>query len=333
MKEISIAFTDFWPSFNPQDNFIINLLRKEYSVNVVDAEDAPDILFYSFFGHPPRHFLAPFGTIKVYYTGENDIPNFNICDYAISFHQLHFGRRHFRLPIYTLYPAFDILRKGTYDKRDENEMQGFCSALISNSEISDPYRLKFLDILNSYKQVASGGLYANNVGGRVADKHSFIKRYKFNVAFENSLVDGYTTEKLIEALAARTLPLYWGNPNAAHDINPKCFINIHDFSSPEAALEYIKEVDNDEGLYNQYFTENPLKNSPCLNWESELSEFLSYIVENRNIYRTQYGGMGKIYAETQLKQRLYNVTDLRRTINGIERAERFKNKLLSYFRR
>lgn len=68
------------------------------------------------------------------------------------------------------------------------------------------------EALKKYKKVNSGGRYLNNIGRAVVDKIQFESRHKFSICFENSSYPGYTTEKIIEAFAAKTIPIYWGNP-------------------------------------------------------------------------------------------------------------------------
>ena len=79
-------------------------------------------------------------------------------------------------------------------------LQKFCSMVVSNAQVSNPIRERFFRLLSEYKQVDSGGRLWNNVGGPVADKQKFIGGYKFNIAFENSAVLGYTTEKIMDAI-------------------------------------------------------------------------------------------------------------------------------------
>ena len=46
--------------------------------------------------------------------------------------------------------------------------------------------------------------------------------------------------------------IYWGDPKVSQDINPDCFINIHDYKSFDEAINYIKKVDNSVELQKQY---------------------------------------------------------------------------------
>jgi hypothetical protein len=52
---------------------------------------------------------------------------------------------------------------------------------------------------------------------------------------------------------------------AITDFNEKAFINVKDFATFDDVIEYIKEVDDNEDLYNQYLNQpvfNNLVNYP-----------------------------------------------------------------------
>ena len=93
MVQLKIFFTDFWPTFQMEDNFIVSALQDRYTV-CIDPEH-PDYVFYSAFG--AKHFRYP-EAVKIYYTGENDVPDFNLCDYGIASAFMDFEDRYFRLP-------------------------------------------------------------------------------------------------------------------------------------------------------------------------------------------------------------------------------------------
>lgn len=78
------------------------------------------------------------------------------------------------------------------------------------------------------------------------------RAFKFVLAFENASALGYITEKLFCALLGRAVPIYWGDPLIAEILDPRCFINAHDFASPDALIDYVLEVERDEARYRQY---------------------------------------------------------------------------------
>lgn len=168
------------------------------------------------------------------------------------------------------------------------EKRDFCSVVISNNLFTSPERFEYWDKISQYKMVASGGELGNNVGGPIADKFEFLSRYKFNLAFENSVVDGYTTEKITDAIYAATVPIYWGNRQVSKDFNPDVFININDFPSIEAAIDHIRRVDEDDELYLRYLRANPLVGNPMLDWEDRFLKFILPAIEGKK-HLTQYG--------------------------------------------
>lgn len=109
----------------------------------------------------------------------------------------------------------------------------FCAFVYSNK---CPYREAFFDALARYKRVDSPGRARNNMPSIDAvpgeknwhTKIEFLRHYKFVIAFENSSLPGYHTEKLIHAIEADSIPVYWGDPEIGKSYNAKRFINAHD---------------------------------------------------------------------------------------------------------
>ena len=89
----------------------------------------------------------------------------------------------------------------------------------------------------------------NNIGGPVKDKMTFLREYKFNIAFENSVSPGYTTEKIIDVYAAQTLPIYYGNPTVETDFCLDSMVRVKDEADIECAIEEIIRLDNDDDAY------------------------------------------------------------------------------------
>ena len=83
------------------------------------------------------------------------------------------------------------------------------------------------------------------------------KPYRFSIAFENNIVDGYITEKIINSFLAGCIPIYDGTDDIYKYFNRKSFINATDFDSIEKLAEYVIKVDNDPELYNKYVQEIP----------------------------------------------------------------------------
>ncbi|OAJ34954.1 Glycosyltransferase family 10 (fucosyltransferase) [Piscirickettsiaceae bacterium NZ-RLO1] len=273
MIVVKIDFDGFWLNFNKYDNIFIHLLRKRFEV-VVD-EKKPDFIFYSCF-QPDYSRDA----IKIFYTGENCRVDFNRFDYGIGYDYLSFGDRYMRWPLYRLYGSLfdDVLTKVKDPEQILAVKTGFCTFVYTNAHYADPIRELFFKRLSEYKGVASGGRAFNNVGGPVNDKMAFIRDYKFNIAFENAEAPGYTTEKLVEAMAAETLPIYWGNPCVEKEFNLKSFIQLKSEKDIDKVIEKIVKIDQNDDLYIDMMSEKWVdseKENHVL--ESELLDFFENI--------------------------------------------------------
>lgn len=245
-KKIKIDFVDFWPDLVKEKNYFTDILEKYYDVEI---SPDPDYLFCSYFDN--RH-LAFRSCVKIYFIGENMVPDFNLYDYAMGFHNISFEDRYLRLPLYALYKEdYELVRnKHTFSDEYYLSKKGFCNCVISNPyPFADKKRERMYKALSGYKTVASGGRWMNNTGGPVKDKIAFEKDYRFTLAFENSSSPGYTTEKIFEAFAGDTIPIYWGNPGIAREFNPGSFINCHDYPNMSSVVERVREIDSNEELF------------------------------------------------------------------------------------
>lgn len=303
MKEIKIQFTDIpESSFDRENNWIINTLREKYTV-VISEE--PEFLFYSVFGYTHMNYL---NCVKIFFTGEVSVPNFNECDYALSFNYLTLGDRHFR----------GVVGDGVADtisniKRniqirdnitDDMSHRKFCNFVYSQDTVGEGaiLRKSFCQKLMEYKHIDCPGLVLNNmpVGaieprwkssqysiGNVNSnwndgKIAFLENYKFTIAFENVRAVGYTTEKLIHPFMAKSVPIYWGNPSVIQDFNPRAFINCNDYPSLDDVIKRIIALDQDDTQYLEMLRQSPMANTYDFDAEIHVKEFLFKIVERGN---------------------------------------------------
>jgi hypothetical protein len=72
-------------------------------------------------------------------------------------------------------------------------------------------------------RLQAAGIPAEVMGGGYrpfAAKAEGLARYRFSVVIENCRQRGYFTEKLIDAILCRTIPIYWGAPDIAEHFDP-----------------------------------------------------------------------------------------------------------------
>ncbi|MBP3197571.1 MAG: hypothetical protein J6N21_11275 [Butyrivibrio sp.] len=264
MRKIEIGFVDFFKGFDPYNNIIYRLLKKNYEVEVIDVTNKDErsrvkYLFFSAFGNDYLNFSC----VRIFVTGENLFPNYNLCDYAIGFEHMDFEDRYIRFPIY-LWDRYasDYIRMA--DDRlsiigDSPENRKFCAIVVSNDNFADPMRENFFRELSNYKRVDSGGQAFNNIGlsGGVKDKNEFLAGYKFSIAFENTSYSGYCTEKLMQAFSAGTVPIYWGDKRAKEVFDENAYIDCTG-QSIEQAIKKVQDIDQNDELYNKMLKTYPL---------------------------------------------------------------------------
>lgn len=295
MKRLKLGFTD---TFDSIENFFISILSKKY--DVVRDDVNPDYLIFSDrnFGNNNVNFDNK-KCIKIFFTGENERPWNYRCHYSISFDHDNMGDRNFRLPLYIVYDHDnhfrDVPNTSTISRSisDLNNHKTFCSFVVKNGGCKK--RNEWFHKLNAYKGVASGGPLFNNIGyilsrGKdgIKAKIDFLNQSKFNLCFENSSYPGYTTEKIYEALCAKTIPIYWGSPTIECDFNPKAFINWHDYQDDVLFFDAIKRVDEDMDLYKEMYMQPMFADGKKKNKFFDMDIFLNWF--DKNVYKGVING-------------------------------------------
>lgn len=270
----------------------------------------PIIVFFSNYGYENLRFNS---CIKIQFVGENMVPDFNLADYALGFHHLEFGDRYLRLPLYIIYGEYfiknglDKVRANILPTKQELLNRKFCNFVYSNSITADPIRKEFFEKLSRYKKVDSGGKYLNNIGQPVVKKIDFIKDYKFTIAFENSICEGYTTEKIFEPFVMNSIPIYYGNPLVDKDFNTESFIWLKSQDNMKEVIEEIIRLDLDDDAYMEKISKpkfTPLNTDHI--WEESLRYFFEHIFIKSDVLlkRAPLFGFNQFHQE-ELKQMNY----------------------------
>ncbi|MFH1520278.1 MAG: glycosyltransferase family 10 [Candidatus Micrarchaeota archaeon] len=74
-------------------------------------------------------------------------------------------------------------------------------------------------------------------------KKGLLQKYKFTIAYENCITNGYISEKILEAMLYGTVPIYSGDPNIEKRIPKDCFIDKRDFKNYESLYRFISSMD------------------------------------------------------------------------------------------
>ena len=264
------------------------------------SPNAPDYLIASEHVYIDRRInmefkkVYPLAKVVILHAGEAISPDFNLFDYAVGFDgNLNNGDRFVQLPPpYIMFRGFLPQQYNEISCEDEaldllKEKKGFCNFLYSNW-MAHPNRDRLFYILSSYKRVDSLGRHLNNVGvkgtgfsGHALDCIKLKSPYKFSIACENATYLGYTSEKLLTSLAAHTVPIYWGDPEIARNVNPECFINCNNFDSLEEVIDAVRKIDEDDALW-AHMVAAPWRTQQQISYHEE--RFCKYVAFFENIF-------------------------------------------------
>jgi hypothetical protein len=267
---MNIAFLDFWGSFDPNNNFFIYLFRQiKDNVIITDASNA-DVIIFSCFGDSNKRYNH---CKKVFFTGENIRPDFNYCNYSLTFDFDEYGGRNIRLPLWLLYiDWFNVKGYGDpktliplsfINKYIKKEKTKFCASVFSK-----PISLRFdaINKIQSYKSVdCYGKIHQNHLPDGEDVKLDILSNYKFSICFENSAYPGYFTEKILHAKIAGNIPLYYSDKSFSQDFNENCCLNLINYKNLDHFLDHIKQIDNDDQKYLNILNEPLFKNEINLN--------------------------------------------------------------------
>ena len=154
-------------------------------------------------------------------------------------------------------------RKKDYYIIKNNTRIYFCAYMYSYDL---QYRVDLYNFISKYKKIDALGKSCSNIeetdrfvyNDQITYNDIAIEKYlkyKFVLALENTICDGYITEKIINPILANSIPIYAGPKDVFEIINKKRVIYVYDFNNYTELLDYIIKVDNDDNLYNSIISE------------------------------------------------------------------------------
>ena len=131
------------------------------------------------------------------------------------------------------------------------------TVLFRSAAVDHSGRTDLLVQLFRYMKIDSYGRFMHtreldgpDLGNRT--KFATIARYRFSLAFENSVAPDYVTEKLFEPLLLGTVPVYLGAPNAAEFMPEHSYVDAGAFPSAKVLAEHLNRLAVDGEAYAAY---------------------------------------------------------------------------------
>lgn len=253
MQQLKIAYADFWPEWT-DENFIEPIIKKHF--NVIVDQNNPDVVFHSLFGGFKES--SKYNCKKIQFIGENSRPHPG-SHFSISFDP--HSDKNYQLPLWQVFILKNPkLKERLFNRINHSKFSRFASFIVSNP--NNFLRNSAFHELSQYKLVHSYGRYLTNDRllidysqgkyWRDAKDAFFVANpHKFMFAFENNAYPYYTTEKLMDAFLAGSIPIYWGDPKVKEVFNEKAFIN----AQKEDWKEQVKKLDKDDTVFQDMYNE------------------------------------------------------------------------------
>ena len=262
-KLLRICYVDMLPDFILQKDEVYKILLENWDLRV--DNEHPDLLIYSSNGYEHMRYHKP---TMLFVTGENIFPNFNHCDYSLSFVRDDFKNKNFYSPL------TDCTMVMPMPDEQLALSRSFACFVASQDTVGRGAALRrdFTHyLMTQYKHVDCPGKILHNVDTEALPKRcdtqwrkgkiDLLSNYKFNIAFENSNTDGYITEKLTDPFQACTVPIYWGGAGNIAPFPREAMIYANDYESFDALIARIRQIDENDDLYLSMLHANPLYNS------------------------------------------------------------------------
>ena len=128
--------------------------------------------------------------------------------------------------------------------------------MVSRCNRVSTVRSEYVRELTKYIQVDIYGACGNYSCPKFEEKacmELLEEKYKFYLAFENSICDDYITEKSFRTLGYNLVPVVMGGGNYTRDLPPHSFIDTKEFSSPRHLAQYLHYLSRTPTKYLEYF--------------------------------------------------------------------------------
>lgn len=180
--------------------------------------------------------------------------------------RLEAGLRHLHIPPWVHFLLGDGRRVEVVTPVDA-ERPHFCNFIVTNGGCRTRNAM-FLE-LDRRRPVHSLGNFLPNhhddrLSGRWTDdwhrsKLDVMGEYRFTLAFENSSRPGYTSEKLIDAWLAGSVPVYWGDPEVTRDFPTDGMLVLSPGATVADLAEQVLAIDDDPDRYRMLQEANPFR--------------------------------------------------------------------------
>lgn len=220
---------------------------------------------------------SPWAERSIWYTGENVRPPHAPWHATWSFDADSMLSRNYTFPLwFLLFPELVGLPSGTMSPENRSGLPLSLASATSSRSIDTGRRPKFacafignpeptrLWAISALRQIGEVDVFGPSVGKVVTRKWEVASEYRFMICFENSVTPGYVTEKVFDAWACATVPIWNGIDRDAY-LNPSAMLNLADLGgSMDVLLDRVASIEADPTRVSQMASAPILTRRPTL---------------------------------------------------------------------
>lgn len=133
---------------------------------------------------------------------------------------------------------------GVWNRESDTSQKEFQVSYLTSSKTGchgHRYRLSIFHVLDDFKCAAP--ITKHMSPPWLSDKRDLLVPFQFSIVMENAIHDGYFTEKVLDAFATKTIPIYWGAPNIDKFFNKDGILSFSGTQDLTDILSSLKPTD------------------------------------------------------------------------------------------
>lgn len=279
---LSVRYKNFWPGFEFEDHLIKHIFEAEKrDLTILGPFERRGLLDRSLrgFGLEKISFFSG-NKADFFVTGENRPPDFVRARKQIGFWRSYKQRADvFRFPYWMWYVdwpeienqpkylrygmrlSIDRLMRPISATYSADQLSNRLNrAILFSQHLLEPRRRLFRLTDDTIGCDGFGGAFGND--NRQQPKMPAMENYRFSLCPENSIGDGYITEKIPESFHSGCIPITWARPeDISEDFNAGAIVNLFGLNNLDVN-ETLREVAGRGSVYSRLISEPLLLRKP-----------------------------------------------------------------------
>lgn len=249
IKSVFVSYIDWYQGFNTQNN-IVNELFEICGIETIQTtlEDADLVIAGCYGDQILERSNLMYDKLVMFISGENLNPCYEIHDFSFTTQPNTYCGKNIRLPQWigelkegNGYHYLD----GIQDIPLNHDRDIMFSSIYNNSTPQREEVISYLRLKFGHENVQ---VYGSMRGSGEIKKFEILARSRINICFENSIGEGYITEKLLHSAVLGCNSLYWGDYYYKNDFITDNVFNLYEERNFDKMEEWCRRSLNKSNI-------------------------------------------------------------------------------------